>query len=134
MYYYLYMHIIQIKTNIYNYSINIVMGYFYSFLIYCLAQILVWFQIYGPLKIYIIKNNTWVIYFASIPITYLFALGTKHIVKLSNGLTWGSKFIQFGAGVLIFAAMSYMFNNEGLSIKTIISMVLITIVIIIQIV
>lgn len=110
------------------------MGYFYSFLIYCLAQVLVWFQIYGPLKIDVIKNNTWVIYLGSIPITYLFAHGTKHIVRLSNGLTWGSKFIQFGASILIFAIMSYAFNNEGISIKTIISIILITIVIIIQII
>jgi len=134
LYYYLYIHIVQIKTNIYKYSINISMGYFYSFLIYCLAQILVWFQIYGPLKIDVIKNNTWAVYSMSIPITYLFTLGTKHIVKLSNGLTWESRFIQFGAGILIFAAMSYVFNDEGLSIKTITSIILITIVIIIQII
>lgn len=110
------------------------MGYIYCFLIYCLAQALVWFQVYGPLKIDFIKNNTWIIYSMSIPITYLFVFGTKHIVDLSNGFTWGSKFIQFGASILMFAIMSYVFNNEGISLKTIISIILITIVMIIQII
>lgn len=108
------------------------MKFLYGFLIYCVAQILVWFQTYGPLKIDFIKSNKWLIYVFSIPITYLFVTATRYTVEYFEGLTWGSRFIQFTAGIITFAVMSYIFNNEGINLKTGISLLIVTILILIQ--
>jgi len=109
------------------------MYYILGFLIYSAAQFLVWIQSYGPLKIEFIKNNPWIPYAISIPITHLFIVATRLIVSNSDGLTWESRFIQFAAGIITFAIMSGYYNSESINLKTGISILLVGIVVAIQI-
>lgn len=109
------------------------MYYILGFLIYCVGQFLVWVQTYGPLKIELVRNNPWIPYAIAIPITHLFITGTKLIVNSSDGLTWGSRFIQFAAGMIIFTIMSSRFNGESINLKTGVSILLVGIVVAIQI-
>ena len=59
-----------------------------------------------------------------IPMSYLFILGTKYTVESFGGLLWPSRFIGFGVGMVIYALCVSYFFNEGLSIKTIISLLI----------
>jgi len=107
---------------------NLLLGIFY----YLVAQTLVWIQLYGPMKIDFMKDKQWLVYAMAIPITHVFVLATNYTVTYMEGMTWGSRFIQFGAGAVSFAFMAYYFNNEGLTLKTIISLSLVSILILIQ--
>ena len=96
------------------------MNFIYGFLILFVAQAIVWFQCYGPLKIEWLSNNKWIIYVAAIPITWMFLKGTELMVTAFDGATWGPKFIQFCAGIISFAILSYIFNNESITLKEVI--------------
>ena len=46
---------------------------------------------------------------------------------------WPSRFISFGVGTLVFAVLVYTLNNEGITLKTAVSLVLATLLILTQI-
>lgn len=109
---------------------NLLIGTFY----YLVAQTLVWIQLYGPLKIEYMKDKTWLVYAMSIPITHVFVLATRYTIAAMDGLTWGSRFVQFGAGIVTFMVLAYYFNNEGISLKTGLSLILVFAIMCIQII
>jgi hypothetical protein len=108
------------------------MGIYLGILYYLIAQVLVWLQLYGPLKIDWMKDNKWIVYAMALPITYIFILATKYTVDAMDGATWGSRFIQSGIGVITFAFMAWYINDEGINLKTGISIFLVLILIMIQ--
>ena len=59
--------------------------------------------------------------------------GTKYTVEGFDGLLWPTRFVGFGLGMVIYAAgVSYYFN-EGISAKTLISLLLSVVLICIQV-
>ena len=65
-------------------------------------------------------------------ISFFYIWGTKYTVNGFEGLLWPARFIGFGVGMIIYAiAVSYYFN-EGISLKTAISLILSIILIAIQ--
>ena len=67
------------------------------------------------------------------PVALLMIWGTKHIVEGFDGLLWPARFVGFGLGMVIYAAgVSYYFN-EGISAKTLISLLLSIVLICIQV-
>ena len=50
--------------------------------------------------------------------------GTKYTVTGTEGLLWPARFIGFGVGVIIYAIMVSWLFGEGLSTKTIISLLI----------
>ena len=57
----------------------------------------------------------------------------QYIVEGFGGILWPSRFIGFGIGILIYSVLIYFFFNEGFQIKTLVSLILATFIIIIQI-
>lgn len=110
-------------------KMNILYGIFY----YLIAQALVWIQLYGHMNIDIIKNNRWIIYLISIPITHFFILATDYTVLSMNGAIWGSRFVQFTTGIAIFSLFTWYVNGEGIDLKTGITLLLIIVITCIQI-
>jgi len=49
-----------------------------------------------------------------------------------DGLLWPSRFIGFSTGIVTFAALTYIFMDEGINLKTAVSLVLALALIIIQ--
>jgi hypothetical protein len=98
-----------------------------------LAQIITFFQFQGQFKIEWMKNNPFIVSFLGIPIAYLFLLSVKHMVAHYDGQLWPSRLIGFGIGMVIFIVMSKLWFNEDLSAKTLVCLVLATIIILIQI-
>ena len=103
-----------------------------SALLFLIAQIGVWFQSYGVIKIPWIKDNQWIVYLAAIPITFLFVEGTK-IGFEGFGNAWPIRFLGFAMGILSFSFLTYYFFGESLTPKTIISIVLSLFIILIQV-
>lgn len=102
-------------------------------LLLLLSQTLVWFQIYGPLKIESLKNNHLFIYGVAIPITFLFYHGVRMTTETFGGSMWVSRFIAFSMGIISFTMLTWYFNDEGITLKTGITLLLSIIIVSIQI-
>lgn len=99
-----------------------------------IAQALVWFQMYGVLKIDWLKDNKlWVIYGLAIPITFLFVNAVRLCIEAFNGDMYPSRFLTFTLGVVSFAVLTWYFNDEGITMKTGVSLTLSFCIILIQI-
>ena len=59
-----------------------------------------------------------------IPVAFLMIWGTKYVVGGFDGLLWPARFVAFGLGMVIYAAGVGYYFNEGLSAKTLISLLL----------
>ena len=91
-----------------------------------IAQILVWFQMYGILKIDWLKDNkSWVVYVIAIPTTFIFIHAIRLCCEAFNGDMYPSRFLTFTLG--------WYFNDEGITIKTAVSLLLAFSIILIQI-
>ena len=44
------------------------------------------------------------------------------MVQGFGGIMWPSRFLSFGIGVVVFAILVYVLNNEGLNTKTLVSL------------
>ena len=108
------------------------------FLIACLffliGQTGVWFQLNAQFFWDWAKKNPWMMSFFGVPFTYLFIMGTMYGQKAFLGLMWPQRFLGFSIGILMFALLTYLVLNQGLTIKTWISLILAFMIIIIQVV
>jgi len=99
---------------------------------FVVAHILAFFQLNGQfIWKWFGKNEVLVAAFGFI-ISFFYIWGTKYTVNGFEGLLWPARFIGFGVGMIIYAiAVSYYFN-EGISLKTAISLLLSIVLIAIQ--
>ena len=98
------------------------------------AQIFVWFQIYAPVKIEWFKDKgSWFPYIIAIPISYLFIKGVENIVIGTGGDMWPSRMIGFCIGIISFSFLTSYYNNEPITLKTGVCIILCVIILAIQI-
>ena len=91
---------------------------------YLVAHVLTWFQLNGQFLNNWFKENVWVVALFGVPISYLFIYGTKHVYIAFDGLIWPGRFIGFSIGMVVFAILAYAIMGEGLTNKTLVSLVL----------
>ena len=104
-----------------------------GFLIFIAAHFITWFQLNGQFKWDWFKENEWILALAGIPISFLYIWGTRMSVNGFEGMLWPTRFIGFGAGIIVYAFLvSYVFN-EGINLKTFVSLLLATALICIQV-
>jgi hypothetical protein len=102
-------------------------------LLFIIAHVIVFFQINGQFLWKWFQDNEWVMALVGIPVSFLMIWGTKHVVEGFDGLLWPARFVAFGLGMVIYAGgVSYYFN-EGISAKTLISLLLSVVLICIQV-
>ena len=88
------------------------------------AHIITWFQLNGQFFNSWFKENEWVVALVGIPISYMYIYGTKHVFNAFGGLIWPGRFIGFSIGMIIFAVFASSIMGEGLTNKTMVSLVL----------
>ena len=96
----------------------------FSILIFFLGQTLVWVQVNGPLIWSWAKTWRWALMLLGVPITWLFIEATRLAVTGFNGEFWPGRFVSFATGIAMFAVMTWLFRNEGVTIKTAVSLML----------
>jgi len=101
-------------------------------LIFILAQTLIWFQTYGQYKWEWLSKYTWLLVISAMPITYLWIVGTKVGMEVFNGKSWPLRFVGFCTGIIVFAILSRFVLGETMTTKTIISLGLCCLIILIQ--
>ena len=100
---------------------------------FALAAIITWFQLNGQFIWKSFKENTFLVVLLGIPISYCYIWATKYTVESMDGVMWPTRFIGFGIGVVVYAILVGMFFNEGINLKTSISLALSILLILIQI-
>ena len=100
---------------------------------FLLVQILTWFQLNGQFIWPWFKNNVLILCLFGLPISWLYIEATKWGFVAFEGMLWPGRLLGFVMGMLTFAVCANVFLGEGLTIKTIISLLLATVLVCIQV-
>ncbi len=102
-------------------------------IIFFIVQVITWFQLNGQFFSPWFKNNVFLLCLMGIPISWLYIEATRMGFIAFDGLIWPGRLLGFAMGILTFAICANVFMGEGLNTKTIISLVLATILTLIQV-
>ena len=105
----------------------------YGLLLFLGAHLVTWFQLNGQFLWGWFKENTLLLAICGIPISYLYIYGTKYTVDHFDGTMWPARFIGFGVGILVYALLVGIFFKEGITLKTLVSLLLSVSLIFIQV-
>ena len=90
-----------------------------------IAHFLTFYQLNGQfLKIDWFRKNQFIVGSFGIILSFFYIWGTKYTVIGMNGLMWPARFIGFGVGMIIYAIMVNYYFNEGITLKTWVSLLL----------
>tara|TARA_Y100000593_G_scaffold39412_1_gene76122 strand:+ start:344 stop:688 length:345 start_codon:yes stop_codon:yes gene_type:complete len=104
-------------------------------LIFLICNILIWFQLNSQLVWDWAKGNKAIIIscLMGIPISYMFWYCTK-IGYQGFGALWPVRFMGFATSMMTFPIMTYYFLGETMTIKTIVTILLSIVIMIIQLI
>lgn len=105
----------------------------YGILFFALGHLGAFLQLNGQFKWEWFKSNEWVVAAFGFILSFFYIWGTKYTVTGTEGLLWPARFIGFGVGVIIYAIMVSWLFGEGLTTKTIVSLLLSIILISVQV-
>ena len=90
--------------------------------LFLIAHIITWFQLNGQFFSEWFKNNTFIVALLGVPLSWLYIYGTKACYDGFGGLVWPGRFIGFACGMVVFSLLTSYIMNEGVTIKTGISL------------
>jgi hypothetical protein len=103
-------------------------------ILFIIGQSLIWFQTNGQFVWpWFRKNPLIVSIVAGTGISYIFIMATRIIAEYYEGELWPGRFIAFGSGIFGFTFLTWYFMNEGITLKTLISLILAITIVSIQI-
>ena len=90
-----------------------------------IGQALIWYQTNGQFVWDSFKKNPigLAVVFGTI-ISYLLIMGTRFMVRYFDGLLWPGRFIAFGMGIVSFTFLTWYYLGEGITTKTLISLII----------
>ena len=98
-----------------------------------IGHIFVWYQLNGQFLWEWFRKNTVIVASAGLFISFFYIWGTKYTVSAMEGLLWPVRFIGFGCGMVIYATFVSHYFDQGINLKTLISLGLCLILISIQV-
>ena len=104
-----------------------------SILAFIITNILVWYQLNSQLVWDWAKGtkSMWIMSLLGIPISLLFWYATK-IGYIGFGNLWAVRFMGFATSMLTFPIMTWLYLGEAITLKTIITILLAIIIMILQ--
>ena len=101
--------------------------------IFLLNNILIWYQLNSQLVWDWAKGtkSMWIMSLLGIPISLLFLYATK-IGYIGFGNLWAVRFMGFATSMLTFPIMTWLYLGEAITLKTIITILLAIIIMILQ--
>ena len=105
----------------------------YTIFLFVVANIIIWYQLNSQLVWEWAKGtkSMWIMSLLGIPISLLFWLCTKW-GYLGFGNLWAVRWLAFGSSMLVFPLMTYFYLGEVITLKTLISIILALIIMILQ--
>jgi multidrug transporter EmrE-like cation transporter len=108
---------------------NLLIATFYGFI----AQIGTFIQLQGNARYNWIEKHPILLLAAGVPLSWLYIQSVKYFILAYDGQIWPSRLIGFGIGIFVFSGMSYLLFKEPFTLKTFLSLVLATGIILIQV-
>lgn len=105
---------------------------FTSLVLFFVAQMIAWIQINGQFVWPWMKNYKFLISLSGVPISYLLMIATDYAYEGMNGKIWPGRLMAFAVGILVFTVFTNVFLGEGIDIKAGISLLLASILLMIQ--
>lgn len=97
-----------------------------------LGQIGSFLQLQGSIKYGWTEKYLWILLLSSIPISFCYIKSVQLYVGGFDGQIWPSRLIGFALGIVIFTLMSWMLFKEQLTLKTIVSLMLAFLIVVVQ--
>lgn len=91
---------------------------------FILGHTAVWFQLNGQFLWPWFRKNEWVVALSGVIISFFYIWGTKHGIAGFGGLFWPNRFLGFSIGIFIYGILIGVFFNEGVNLKTFVSLLL----------
>ena len=104
-----------------------------ALLLITFIQILTYFQLQSQFAWDWAKRNYLLLAAAGFPLSLLLLVYLHYITLAFNGQTWPGRLIGFAVGAMVFAVCSRIVLNEPFDAKTIISLVLSLLILLVQI-
>ena len=101
--------------------------------LFLIVQVITWFQLNGQFFSSWFKNNVFLLCLMGIPISLLYNEANRMGFIAFEGLIWPGRLLGFAAGIFTFALCANIFMNEGLNTKTLVSLILATALVCIQV-
>jgi len=96
-----------------------------AFVLFFTGQAAIWFQTNGQFVWPWFKKNPFTVsVLFGTAISYILIYGTKFMVEYYDGLLWPGRFIAFGSGIISFTFLTWYFLGEGITTKTIVSLII----------
>tara|TARA_B100000676_G_C18067385_1_gene841885 strand:- start:1727 stop:2068 length:342 start_codon:yes stop_codon:yes gene_type:complete len=102
-------------------------------LLVCISHVIFWFQVNGQFMWNFFKEHPFLISLMGVPSAYLVIIAAKHGYEYFDGTIWPLRIVGFSLGTIIFSILAYTCMSEGLTLKTILCLILSLVIIIIQI-
>ena len=104
-----------------------------STIVFILSQIIIWYQLNSQLVWDWAKGtkSMWIMSLMGIPISLLFWYATKW-GYIGFGILWAVRFLGFATSMITFPIMTYFYLGETITLKTLITILLAIIIMILQ--
>ena len=106
-----------------------------TIILFLICNVTVWYQLNSQLVWDWAKStkSMWIMAFMGIPISLLFWWGTK-IGYQGFGTLWQTRLIAFATSMMVFPAMTWLYLGEVMTLKTILTLGLAIIIMLIQLI
>ena len=105
----------------------------YTFLTFLTVQSAVWFQTNGQFVWSWFKDHPFILSLFGIPISLGYIWATKFAFIAFDGTLWPGRLIGFAMGIISFTILTNYYMGEGISTKVIVSLILATALVCIQV-
>ena len=105
----------------------------FCILILLFIQIVIWFQLNGQVKWDWFKNHYWLMSLLGVPISYALMYSTKYGYA-GFGELWPIRLLGFAVGMITFPFITYAVLGEGITLKTGISLILASVIMLLQLI
>jgi len=92
--------------------------------LYLIGQTLVWYQINGQFVWQAVKERPLLMSLLGVPISYIYIYATHYTTLAFDGSLWPQRFIGFSMGIICFAFLTWWYLNEGITMKTMATLIL----------
>jgi len=93
-------------------------------------KVIIGFDVKDPNKL---KLHPLLLSLMGVPISYFFIIATRLGYQGFNNVLWAQRLLGFGLGIFIFAGCTWFFIGEGIATKTIVSLTLAVVLVMIQV-
>ena len=97
-----------------------------------LAQTMIWYQTNSQFFSNWVKERPLLMAVLGIPISYLLIYASRYVVAGFDGQLWPGRLIGFSTGMIIMAVLTYYHLDEGITLKTGVTLMLAFIIVMVQ--